>query len=166
MTTTAPAPGYRITTARREDELRDVAALFRAYAASLPVDLGYQGFAAELAGLPGAYAPPAGALLLARGGDGAALGCGALRAMAEPGCCEMKRLYVAPAARGLGLGEALATALIHAARRGGYREMRLDSLPSMAGAQALYRKLGFAVIPPYYETPVAGTVFMRLVLAA
>src|SRR4051794_27904789 len=88
------------------DDLAAAAALFEAYAASLGVDLSYQGFAAELAGLPGHYAPPSGALLLARGPDGRPLGCVALRPMAGD-CCEMKRLFVSPDARGLGLGRAL-----------------------------------------------------------
>ena len=145
-------------------DIEAVRALFEAYAASLPVDLAYQGFAAELAGLPGAYAPPAGALLLARDGDGTPLGCVALRPLADPGLCEMKRLFVAPAGRGRGLGRALAAAVIAAARDRGYREMRLDSLPSMTTAVALYRSLGFRAIPPYYNTPVAGTVFLALAL--
>ena len=145
-------------------DIEAVRALFEAYAASLPVDLAYQGFAAELAGLPDAYAPPAGALLLARDGDGTPLGCVALRPLADPGLCEMKRLFVAPAGRGRGLGRALAAAVIAAARDRGYREMRLDSLPSMTTAVALYRSLGFRAIPPYYNTPVAGTVFLALAL--
>ena len=153
--------GFRIDPAGDAADLQAVATLFQAYAASLEVDLGYQGFAEELAGLPGAYAPPGGALLLARGADGTPLGCGAMRAMNYPGCCEMKRLYVVPEARGLRLGEALATALLRIAAAAGYREMRLDSLPSMTGAQTLYRKLGFEVTDPYYDTPVAGTLFMR-----
>ena len=76
----------------------------------------------------------------------------------------MKRLYVAPDGRGSGLGKALVDALVEVAERIGYREMRLDTLPSMTGAQALYRKLGFEVIAPYYDTPVAGTLFMRRTL--
>ena len=82
----------------------------------------------------------------------------------EANICEMKRLYVAPAGRGQGLGKALTLALIEAARTSGYREMRLDTLPSMADAQKLYRALGFTEIAPYYDTPIAGTVFMSLKL--
>lgn len=145
-------------------DLAAIRALFEAYAAGLGVDLGYQGFAAELAGLPGAYAPPGGALLVARGADGAPLGCVALRPMAAAGCCEMKRLYVAPAGRGGGLGRALVAAVIAEAKGRGYREMRLDSLPFMTTAVALYRSLGFRETPPYYPTPVAGTVFLALTL--
>ena len=156
-------------------DLPALTSLFRAYAASLPIDLGYQGFDGELAALPGKYAPPAGALLIARDAAGAALGCVAMRPLetfdlirsagAERwAICEMKRLYVAPAGRGQGLGKALTLALIEAARTSGYREMRLDTLPSMADAQKLYRALGFTEIAPYYYTPIAGTVFMSLKL--
>ena len=114
--------------------------------------------------MPGQYAPPEGELLLARALDGRPLGCVALRPIEPAKCCEMKRLYVSPLARGFGLGKALAEAVIEAAQRIGYREMRLDSLPSMAGAQALYRKLGFTVAEPHYNTPVPGTLFMRRAL--
>jgi ribosomal protein S18 acetylase RimI-like enzyme len=130
----------------------------------VPIDLGYQGFGGELASLPGKYAPPAGALLIARDASGAALGCVAMRPPDDEGVCEMKRLYVAPEGRGLGLGNALARAIIEAARAAGYREMRLDALASMHAAQALYRALGFSEIAPYYDTPIAGTVFMALKL--
>jgi GNAT superfamily N-acetyltransferase len=152
--------GVRIARAVAGDDIEAARALMRDYVASLGVDLSYQNVAAELAELPGAYAPPAGALLLARAGDGAARGCVAIRPMDIPGCCEMKRLYVAPAARGTGLGRGLAEAAIAEATRLGHREMRLDSLPGMAEARALYARLGFRVIAPYYPTPIAGTVFM------
>ncbi len=138
-----------------------IAALFRAYAASLDVDLGYQGFEAELAALPGAYTPPTGALLIAVATDGSHLGCVAMRRLAEPGTCEMKRLHTCPAARGRGVGRALALAVIGAARDAGYRAMRLDTLPDMAAAQRLYASLGFEATAPYYASPVAGTIFMR-----
>jgi GNAT superfamily N-acetyltransferase len=144
-------------------DLAAVIALFRAYAASLDVDLAYQGFEAEMAAMPGKYAPPAGRLLLARSADGVPLGCVGLRAL-DPGCCEMKRLYVAPEGRGTGLGARLVEAVIREAEAIGYREMRLDSLPSMGPAIALYRKRGFETMAPYYDTPVAGTVFLRRVL--
>ena len=147
-------------------DLADVARLFRAYAAALPIDLGYQGFEAELAGLPGAYAPPGGALLLARAPGGSAIGCVALRRLAAD-ICEMKRLYVAPEGRGLGLGRALAEAILDEAARLGHAEMRLDTLASMQAARALYAALGFEAVPAYYATPVAETVFLarRLVRA-
>jgi ribosomal protein S18 acetylase RimI-like enzyme len=157
---------YRIAPVRSRADLDAVTALFEAYAAAIGVDLAYQDFAAELAGLPGMYAPPGGELLLARGPDGAALGCVALRPMGGDGLCEMKRLFVSPQARGTGLGRGLACAIVEAARAIGYREMRLDSLPSMAPAIALYRALGFHEIAPYYATPVAGTVFLARELAA
>ncbi|MEZ5817173.1 MAG: GNAT family N-acetyltransferase [Hyphomicrobiaceae bacterium] len=159
-----PSPG--IARARSPADVAAVAVLFRAYAASLDVDLAYQDFEAELASLPGMYAPPRGALLLARDEAGAPLGCVALRPLQSPGSCEMKRLYVAPEGRGVGLGRRLAEAIVEDARRLGYREMRLDSLPTMSSAIALYRRLGFVETAPYYATPVAGTVFMALDLAS
>ncbi len=155
---------FDIARAATLQDIADCATLFRAYAGSLGIDLSYQGFESELSALPGAYAPPHGALLLARSTGGEAIGCVALRPIAPVGCCEMKRLYVAPQGRGLGLGKALVEAVIGEARRIGYREMRLDTLPDMAEAIALYRRLGFEDIPPYYDTPVAGTIFMALKL--
>ncbi len=152
-----------IVVAQIPTDLSAVTQLFRAYAASLPIDLGYQGFDGELASLPGKYAPPAGALLIARDGNRAALGCVAMRPL-EDGVCEMKRLYVAPEGRGQGLGKHLAHAIIEAARAGGHREMRLDTLASMHEAQKLYRALGFTEIAAYYDTPIEGTVFMSLLL--
>jgi GNAT superfamily N-acetyltransferase len=142
-------------------DLVDAARLMRAYVASLDVDLAFQDVEAELAGLPGAYAPPAGALLLARHASGVACGCGAIRATGTAGTCEMKRLYVTGDVRGQGIGPALVAALMQAARITGYRRIVLDTLPSMLAAQALYARLGFSVIAPYYDTPVAGTVFME-----
>ena len=135
-------PTFTIAPAAGQADLDAARALFRAYAASLPIDLAYQGFATELATLPGAYAAPAGALLLARDGAGAAIGCAALRPLAEPGCCEMKRLFVAPTARGLGLGRVLMEAIVGEAARLGYREVRLDTLPTMTAAIAMYRAAG------------------------
>ena len=160
-----PAP-FRIALATSADDLREARRLFAEYGASLRVDLAYQDFAAELAGLPGRYGPPAGALLLARDEAGTPLGCVALRPSGPAGTSEMKRLYVAQAGRGLGLGRALAEAVIAEAARLGYREIRLDTLPDMDAAQALYRALGFRPVEPYYETPVAGTVFLALALPA
>jgi ribosomal protein S18 acetylase RimI-like enzyme len=154
-------PGFRIAAVRTPDALAATVGLFRAYAASLDVDLSYQDFEAEMRAMPGKYAPPAGELLLARRADGTPAGCVGLRPIAPEGCCEMKRLYVAPEGRGFGLGQRLVVAVVREAERIGYREMRLDTLPSMAGALALYRKSGFETIAPYYDTPVAGTIFMR-----
>lgn len=158
-------PAFTLTPVHDDRDLAEVAALFRAYAASLDVDLAYQGFETEVAALPAHYAPPKGALLLARLGDGTAVGCVALRPLEGIGCCEMKRLYVAPDGRGLGLGRALVEAVVAEARRLGYREIWLDTLPSMHAAQALYRGLGFAPMAAYYDTPISGTVFMRFELA-
>lgn len=135
--------------------------LFREYADGIGVDLAYQGFETELGALPGGYASPAGALLLAVSGDGRPVGCVAVRRLPEPATCEMKRLHTRPDARRRGVGRALALAAIEAATQVGYRVMRLDTLPTMMAAQALYRQLGFEVTPPYYSSPVAGTIFMR-----
>ena len=144
-------------------DLADCRELFAEYQRSLGVDLAYQGFAHELATLPGKYAPPRGRLLLARDGH-AAIGCAALRPL-EDGDCEMKRLYVRPIARGTGLGRALATRLIAVAKEAGYAHMRLDTLPAMGPAQALYERLGFRDVAPYYDSPVPGTRFMALAVA-
>jgi len=156
---------FDIKAVRTAGDLAAAIALFRAYAASLDVDLAYQGFEAEMAGMPGAYAPPRGDILLARDSAGAAIGAVALRPLAET-VCEMKRLYVAPEGRGSGAGAALVAHLAAIAAAIGYREMRLDTLPSMHAAQALYRRLGFVEIAPYYDSPIAGTVFMARVLDA
>jgi len=118
---------------------------------------------AELAGLPGAYAPPEGRLLLAFFG-GEPAGCIALRKIGEE-ICEMKRLWVRPAFRGTGLGRQLAESLMAEARAAGYRRVRLDTLPSMKAAQALYLSLGFADIPPYNDHPIEGTRFMEAFLS-
>jgi putative acetyltransferase len=146
--------------ARSEDELVQARGLFEEYAASLGIDLCFQGFAAELATLPGDYAPPDGRLLLASWNNTLA-GCVGLRRL-DPSGCEMKRLYVRPAFRTLGLGRLLAQRVIREARDAGYEYMRLDSLPSMSAAIALYRRLGFYEIPPYRDNPVEGAVFLEL----
>jgi ribosomal protein S18 acetylase RimI-like enzyme len=155
-----PQAAFAIVPVRTPSDLADVIALFTAYASSLSIDLAYQDFADEMAAMPGKYAPPKGELLLARGADGQPLGCVGLRPLDAPGCCEMKRLYVAPEGRGLGVGRALAEEIISAAKRIGYREMRLDTLPEMDKAIAIYRTLGFVSIAPYYDTPIAGTLFL------
>ncbi|HEX4525675.1 MAG TPA: GNAT family N-acetyltransferase [Gaiellaceae bacterium] len=143
-------------------EADDVRALLRAYAASLPFELDFQDFDRELAELPGAYAPPRGALLVARV-EGEAIGCVALRPLIGD-TCEMKRLFVLPAARGTGLGRRLAVAIVSEGRRRGYARMRLDTTPGMETAQALYEELGFEEIAPYTRNPVAGTRFLELEL--
>jgi ribosomal protein S18 acetylase RimI-like enzyme len=144
------------------NELLSVRALFEEYAASLNFDLCFQGFKEELANLPGNYAPPEGCLLLALDSVQAA-GCVALQKF-EEGICEMKRLYVKPRFRGLGIGRTLAENIIFEARTIGYRRMCLDTVPSMREAQLLYQSMGFKDIEPYRYNPICGTRFMELAL--
>jgi GNAT superfamily N-acetyltransferase len=152
---------HAIGVVRTGDDLAAAAGLFRAYAASLEIDLGYQDFDAELATLPGKYAAPAGVLLLARDPGGRGVGCVGLRPLEPDTVAEMKRLYVAPEARGAGLGARLVQRVIEAAETIGYREIRLDTLPTMTGALGLYARFGFEPMPAYYDTPIAGTRFLR-----
>ncbi len=148
---------FEIAPVRSEEDIAAARDLFRAYAATLPFDLGYQDFDDELADLPGKYAPPEGELFLARLGQ-KAVGCGGLRPF--DGASEIKRLYVAPEGRGRGIGRALLGAILAAADRIGPGEVLLDTLPHMTEALRLYRSAGFVEIAPYYETPIAGTVFL------
>jgi len=144
-----------------ESDLAAIRELFREYSDSLGIDLGFQHFEEELSALPGEYAPPTGALLLAE--DGAPAGCVALRRF-DDRSCEMKRLYVRPGSRHLGAGKALVDEIIAVAREASYERMRLDTLPSMDRALRLYRSLGFREIPPYRFNPVDGAVFLELEL--
>lgn len=146
------------------DDAPIVRALFEEYAAGLGVDLCFQGFAAELDGLPGAYARPRGGVWLAEV-DGSVAGCVALRPV-DGQTAEVKRLSVRPAFRGARVGRALAEHVLRAARAKRYRRACLDTLPSMIEAIALYRSLGFVEIEPYYSNPVAGALFMELALEA
>jgi GNAT superfamily N-acetyltransferase len=141
-------------------DLEEVRRLFGEYAGWVAVDLSFQGFAEELAGLPGNYVPPKGVLLLCVVDDSPA-GCIAVREW-EAGTCEMKRLYVRPAYRGRKCGVFLAEQAIEWARKAGYTHMVLDTLPSMGAAQRLYEQLGFRDIAPYRFNPVPGARFMRL----
>lgn len=144
------------------DEIAVVRTLFQEYAAWLRIGLCFQGFAAELASLPGLYALPRGRLLLASVG-GEALGCVALRSVGGT-VCEMKRLFVRPAFQGRGLGRRLAEMVIAEARTIGYSTMTLDTLPFMHAAIRLYETLGFVRRPAYYATPLQETIFMELQL--
>ena len=137
--------------------------LFQEYATSISVDLCFQDFTRELAELPGDYTAPRGALLVCTV-DGKEAGCCAMRPLDSvdyPNACEMKRLYVRPAFRGLGIGRRLAEAILDAARIAGYDCILLDTLDDMESARALYAELGFSEIPPYYYNPIAGAHYLK-----
>ena len=153
----------RALSASDTTELEHVRQFFRNYAAWLGVDLSFQGFADELANLPGAYGEADGRLFFAEI-DGRPAGCVGIRRFSE-GVCEMKRLYVDPDARGRGLGRQLALQAIKAAQALGYRRILLDTLPMMRIAVKLYRELGFTEAPAYYPTPIEGTIFLTLDLS-
>jgi ribosomal protein S18 acetylase RimI-like enzyme len=159
----AAGPGkVRLTEAVEQADLERVRALFREYQQAIGVDLCFQGFQAELAALPGAYARPGGRLLLAWR-DGEVAGCGALRPLG-PGVAELKRMWTRPDQRGHGVARAVAGALLDAARAEGHRAVRLDTLEWMSAARALYRSLGFVERGPYYPNPLPGVVYMELAL--
>ena len=152
-----------IAEARGERDVADCRMLFEEYQRDLGVDLCFQGFARELASLPGDYAPPRGRLLIARDA-GEPVGCVALRPLGDADC-EMKRMYVRPSHRGSGLGRALAERIVAEARALGYRNMKLDTLPRLEAAMALYRSLGFVEAARYNDTPVEGVRYFALGLA-
>jgi ribosomal protein S18 acetylase RimI-like enzyme len=140
-------------------DLPVVRELFEEYGKSLGIDLSFQGFDEELTTLPGKYAPPHGAVIVARS-EGIPCGCVALRRIDER-TCEMKRLYVRPGCRGSRIGAELVTRIIEAAQAKGYGAMRLDTLPSMKSAVSLYRSFGFQEIEPYIYNPLPGALFME-----
>lgn len=157
-------PSITLRTPSTPAELDAVRDIFREYASTLGVDLCFQGFDAELAQLPGDYAEPRGALLIAEV-EGAVAGCCALRpldAADYPNASEMKRLFVRKAFRGFGLGRELAEAMLDRARQAGYACVLLDTLDDMESARALYTDLGFEEIPPYYHNPIAGAHYLKV----
>lgn len=150
--------------ATTDEHIESARTLFEEYAASLGFSLCFQNFDQELKNLPGDYAPPDGRLLLALEDDQLA-GCIGLRKLSD-GACEMKRLFVRPAHRATGLGRTLVESLIDEARKLGYTQIRLDTIPGkMDKAIALYQSIGFVEIEPYYQNPVEGAKFMELKLA-
>jgi putative acetyltransferase len=156
-------PRIQLITPVQADQLDAARDIFREYAAGLGVDLCFQSFDAELAGLPGDYAPLRGALILAII-EGQVAGCVALRPLYNvdyPNAAEMKRLYVRKAFRGFGLGRHLVEAVMDAARQAGYGCILLDTLDDMEAARALYDELGFEDIPPYYHNPIPGAHYLR-----
>lgn len=165
MSDALAATRIEILPARTADEIAAVKALFLEYQASLGVSLCFQGFDKELAELPGGYAPPAGRLYLAQV-NGAVAGCVGLRPLESvtngDGRGEMKRLYLRPDFRGLGLGRRLAKLIIAEARAIGYRRLVLDTLADMGEARALYGSLGFREIPAYYDNPLSGVLYAEL----
>ena len=164
----APSPRVELIEPLGPDGLASAREIFREYAQGLGIDLTFQQFEAELDGLPGEYAEPAGALLLALV-DGQLAGCGAMRPLPDvdyPNACEMKRLYVRRAFRRFGLGRVLAQALIDRATQAGYSTMLLDTLDDMEVARSLYGSLGFEEIPPYYFNPIAGAHYLKVDLDA
>lgn len=163
-----PMPQIELLEPQDDAALEAARGIFREYAQGLGIDLAFQGFEAELAGLPGEYAAPGGVLLLALV-DGQLAGCGALRALPEvdyPNACEMKRLYVRRAFRRFGLGRLLAQALIDRATQAGYSTLLLDTLDDMEAARGLYVSLGFEEVPPYYFNPVPGAHYLKVDLDA
>jgi len=159
--------GFSFAQVESPAQISQARELFLEYGQSLGFSLCFQNFDEELAGLPGDYTPPTGCLLLAQYENHLA-GCAALhkfRHEINSEICEMKRLYLRPQFRGKGLGRALADRVIAEARQIGYRRMRLDTVePVMKDAVAMYRRIGFREIAPYYKNPVAGALYMELIL--
>jgi ribosomal protein S18 acetylase RimI-like enzyme len=150
----------RLRRARTADDLDAARQLFREYVAALDFDLDFQDFEREMQTLPGPYAPPDGAILLAETDD-EPVGVVAVQPLDEDGVCEMKRLYVHPAYRQQSVGRRLTEAILDVARDLGYETMRLDTVASMTAARALYRSLGFEECAPYYHNPLDDAVYMK-----
>ena len=162
--TETPSTDIILRWAQGPDDIEAVRALFLDYQADLGIDLCFQGFAAELDELPGVYTTPNGAIALALVG-GSPAGCCAFRPLEGSdhlNACEMKRLYVRQAYRGLGLGRQLTEAILDAAHKAGYACVLLDTLDDMESARALYEDLGFEEIPPYYHNPHAGAHYLKV----
>ena len=151
-----------IIQANSPEHIKIVADLFREYQQFLDTDLCFQGFEKELSNLPGKYAPPQGAILLAEH-KSEIIGCVAVRSI-DNVMCEMKRLYVKPPVQGISAGRLLAEAIILKAKELGYKKMRLDTLKRLDKAIGLYRKLGFVEIEPYYANPLDEVVYWELLL--
>ena len=159
-----PLPRIKLITPNTPAQFEATRLIFREYAQQLDVDLCFQNFEAELADLPGDYSQPHGALLLALVGGELAGCCGMRPLMSSnyPNACEMKRLYIRPMHRRLGLGRQLAEAILDAARVAGYHHLLLDTLSEMESARALYKDLNFQEIPPYYHNPIAGAHYLKV----
>ena len=159
-------PAIRFITPGTPQELNALRNIFQEYAAALQVDLCFQGFEAELLTLPGDYAPPRGALLMAMI-DNDLAGCCALRALDSvdyPNACEMKRLYVRQPFRRSGVGRQLVESILDCARQAGYDCVLLDTLDDMESARVLYQDLGFEEVPPYYHNPIKGAHYLKVIL--
>lgn len=153
-----------IQPAETAPDLEQVRILIREYVAGLGLDLSFQGFHAEMAHLPGRYAPPGGTLLLARDPSGHPVGCAGVRPLNPPATCEMKRLYVRPGARATGLGRTLVHHALAFAAQAGYARILLDTMPGMTAAQTLYRAMGFTETTPYQPATVPGMLFFSKAL--
>lgn len=156
-------PDIQLISPSSADDWRETRLILREYADSLAVDLGFQGFEAELAALPGPYLAPGGLMLLALV-DGAVAGSGAFRPLPDvdyANACEMKRLFVRPAFRRFGLGRVIAQALMDRATEAGYSAMLLDTLDDMEAARGLYESLGFVEVPPFYFNPIPGAHYLK-----
>lgn len=153
--------------AESPEDIAAIRVLFEDYQSDLGIDLCFQGFADELRQLPGDYAEPGGLLIMATV-DGAPAGCCAFRPLATSdhlNACEMKRLFVRRAFRGLGLGRLLVEQIVSRADLAGYTTMLLDTLSDMEAARALYEDVGFVEVAPYYHNPLPGAHYLKIDLA-